>query len=144
MRYENRKEKLLNNATPNIGRIYKQAEPSEKEERLINWLFKNIGGDITFLSEANQDGMKSPDLFWRGVKMDIKHTAGSLNTLQSHITNAMKQTDRGGVILDVSGSSIADEKIIDVTISRLVRTNTYTAYAIILRDGELIAYINAE
>ena len=54
----------------------------------------------------------------------------------------MRQTERNGVIVDISGAKFSNEDAIEKTMQRLARSKG--SYAIILRNGELVAYISRE
>lgn len=140
MRYENRIEALLATATPAIGTIKYQAQPTANEWQVIHWLHRHLGGDILFLAPSTTFEVKSPDLMWRGGFVDIKHIQGNLNTLGNKIKKAMKQTSYHGVILEVSAMVFSDDEIIQEAQKKLARLNG--SYCIIIRDERLIAYIN--
>ena len=142
MRYINDMDRLLDTATPNSGKIRFEegAIPKPKEPAATNWLHNNIGGDILVLAENNPDGVANPDLLWRGGLVDIKHPIGTLNSLDKLIQDGMRQTQRNGVLVDVSELSQTDEQIISTIINRVRRSRGN--YAIVIRDGSLIAYIS--
>ena len=143
--YINDKNKLLERATPQRGTITYQTTPNSDEQRTIDWLYNNIGGNITVLAENNPNGVRNPDLLWNNVLVDIKHTAGTLGTLDGHVQKAMKQTLDGGVIIDVTGTLLNDRDIIDKVRNRLAarRRNAHT-FALIIKNDEIMAYLTEE
>jgi len=142
MRYMNDISKLLNMAHSGTRTLVFQAKPSKEELSAINWLYQTAGGDITFLAESTVEGTKNPDLLWNGLVMDIKHTKGTINTLKSHINKAMKQTNKGGVLIDVTGTEIENSKLIETCIYKLA--DTKGTCLILIRNQELVAYIYKE
>ena len=140
--YINDKNRLLERATPQRGTVSYQTTPNSNEQRTIDWLYNNIGGNITVLAENNPDGLPNPDLLWNNVLVDIKHTGGTWRTLDGHVHKSMKQTNNGGVIIDVTGTLLEDVSIIDTVRRRLNGRNG--AFAIVLKNEELLAYLTEE
>ena len=94
------------------------------------------------MAPSKTDGIYNPDLLWNNVLVDIKHTAGTIRTLDTRISKAMKQTNRGGVVIDVTGTEITDEAVINTVRRRMGERNGL--FAIVLKDGSLLAYIEKE
>ena len=140
-RYINNTKHLLEGATPDIGKIvFEQgATLNTNEQNTVDWLLKNIGGNINVLSTSKVQGIKTPDLFWRGEYVDIKHVSGTLSTLDTHIRKGIKQTNKGGIVVDITGAKFSNQKAISTLTNRLVRNGG--EYALVIRDSVLVAYI---
>ena len=140
--YINDPQRILDTATPQRGTVTYIGAPSESEQRAIDWIYNNIGGNITVLAENNLDGVANPDLLWNNVLVDMKHTAGTASTLDSHVQKAIRQTNRGGVIVDVTNTKIEDEDTIRTVLKRLQYSRG--RFAPVLKGGTLLAYITEE
>ena len=70
----------------------------------------------------------------------MKHVSGTLKTLDTQIRKGFRQTNRGGVLVDISGSMLADEEVINAALKRIRQSGGL--YIIIVRDNNLIAFIN--
>lgn len=144
MRYEDRTIAFLQTLVPGTGRLILEpnARPNQQELQIGNWVHQNLGGDVIFKARVEIEGVKNPDLEWRGGLVDIKHIIGGLNALDKRIQDAMHQTVRNGVFADISGSDFTDEQAIKTTINRLRRSGG--RYVLLIRDNNLVAYIAAQ
>ena len=142
--YINDPQRLINIATPGQGKIIHEtgSNLNDNERHTIKWLHNNIGGNITVLAENNPDGQPNPDLLWNNVFVDIKHTSGTVSTLSTHARNGMKQTNGGGVIIDITGSLLADEDVINAIRRRLISANG--SFALLLKNEEIVAYLERQ
>ena len=141
-KYVNNPSRILKTATPNVGRIEYQVTPNRNELRSIQWLHNNLGGDITVLRPSTVEGDKTPDLLWRGEPLEIKHSLTSINAMDKAIQQGLRQTNQGGVLVDISGSLFVDEDAISKAINRLFRRNRLGGYVIMIRDNNLVGYIS--
>ena len=141
-RYVNNLSKILETATPNVGTIHYRVTPNRAELRAIEWLHNNLGGDITVLQPSAVEGQKTPDLLWRGMPLEIKHSLASINAMDKSIQQGLRQTNQGGVLVDISGSLFSDEDAISKAMNRLFRRNRLGGYVIIIRDNNLVGYIS--
>ena len=112
------------------------------EQRSIDWLHNNLGGDIIVLRPSSFEGQKISDLLWRGKPLELKHVTGNLTSMDKSIQRGLKQTNGGGILLDVTGAKFSDQDATEKAINRLVRKGF--GYVIMIRDNNLVSYIYRE
>ena len=141
MRYHDKTADFLATARPDTGQIHDYTRLlSPKEAEAAQWLKRNIGGSIVAVPRAEIDGIKTPDLLWNGKSLEIKHTHTSLSALDKALRRAKHQTDAGGVLVDITGSTYTDEEAITQTLYRLNRSGG--RFAILFRCQKLVAYVS--
>lgn len=138
--YVSSKAELLKNAKPGTGTI--TFEPGAKlnsaERKSVDWIHDNLGGDIRVLRPSDKEGEKTADILHNGLPLELKNTAGTLGTIDTHMRKAIKQSD-GKVFMDVSGVAESNKVVISKIKIRLDRKGGQ--FVIVVRDGNLVDYI---
>jgi len=118
-------------------KLQQGAEPSDHEYKVAQWLVDNYAGNVEFLAPAKENGKKTPDLLYNSMLVDIKKSNGSRSSIDRQIRKGVKQVGAAGLlILDVSGSTVADDAIKGFLLSRSLRVAV--GKIIVLRDGAIL------
>jgi hypothetical protein len=142
--YDERDVALVN-ATPNSGKITKQAGGRflPKEADGAEWLNKTLGGNIFKLAEAKVPKIRMADVKWRRKLLDFKNIIGSKSSVANALREGAGQVRKGGVILlNVSKRERSLALIVPDVLHNMER---YSVSEVILRDGDkLVAYFVME
>ena len=110
----------------------------DQELVLIIWTIINIGGDLIVLNERSS-GL-SPDLIVDNIETELKNTSGNLNTLDTQVRKAAKQTEGRRLVINIDGKvSYSNEEAIDVISRRMFRNNLREVY--VLKDYFLVNHM---
>lgn len=119
---------------------HKEIEELKSHEKiLLVWTIINIGGEIIVLEEDSDN--LSPDLIVDNIETELKYTSGNLNTLDSHVRKAAKQTEGRRLVLNISSeASYSNEDAINTISRRMFRSNLREVY--LLKDYQFVSRIN--
>ena len=119
---------------------HKEIEELKSHEKiLLVWTIINIGGEIIVLEEDSDN--LSPDLIVDNIETELKFTSGNLNTLDSHVRKAAKQTEGRRLVLNISSeASYSNEDAINTISRRMFRSNLREVY--LLKDYQFVSRIN--
>lgn len=108
--------------TPNIGEItVEHRKPSNHEKKSAEFLLKKFGGIFKFLPGQGDIGLKTPDVNWSGILLEIKSAKGK-SSVDSQIRKALQQVNNNGVILlDVSENKKSITQVKKEIINRIRR-----------------------
>ena len=105
---------------------------------MAGWLHNAFGGDITLLTEINEQMVKTADFLWRGKLWDLK-TVTTEKAANFAVRKGLKQIreNPGGIILDYRGNAVDLSKLAEVIAKRLQWRHDLTVIDIIriLDDG---------
>ena len=92
----------------------------KNEVEFAKWINRTLGGDITLLTEINQDGVKTPDYVWNGKLWELK-TVSTENAANKALRKGIHQIENnpGGVILDYGEKKIDRNLLIEVLNKRM-------------------------
>lgn len=123
------------------SRVYYQegAKLNDDEKTVLEWIKYHIPGRITVLKTSKEPGIKTPDLSINGLSFDIKTTSGNINTLDSHLRHAAKQTLGGGVIVNISEARYSIEDAKRAILRRMQRSGL--SEVMVLNNNELILHL---
>ncbi len=110
-----------------------------KEKTLLNWLINNFDGRITILTESQQDGIKMPDVFCSGRRVELKTTSGNLTTLDTLLRKAAKQARGECAIVNLVQVSYSLQEASKVALNRMKRSNLNEVYLLV--DGVAKAHL---
>lgn len=134
-------QEYLDMATPREGTItYDDGYNKSKHQNEIavaKWIYRNLGGDVKLLSEANEVGIKTPDYEWLGKFWDLKTTT-TAKSANSAVRHGLKQIqdNPGGIILDYGDNEVALNELANVLQKRLSASAQYSVDIMILRNGK--------
>ena len=107
---------FVKKANPGSGELtYDTGFNKDKHQDEINaatWLHQQFGGNIQLLTETNAQNVKTPDFLWNGTYWECKTiSSDKFDTIDKHIRKAYAQIiqNPGGIVVDVSGSSLSLE-----------------------------------
>ena len=120
--------------------IFEQgAHLNTKEKALLDWLADNFNGYITVLAESPQEGIKMPDIFCSGRRVELKTTSGNLTTLDTLLRKAAKQARGECAIVNLVQVSYSLQESCEVTLKRMKRSNLSEVYLLV--DGVAKAHL---
>ncbi len=102
-----------------------------KEKVLLDWLVDNFDGCITVLVESQQEGIKTPDVFCNGRKVEFKTTSGNLTTLDTLLRKAAKQAPSNCAIVNLVEVSYSLPPACEIALRRMKRSNLNEVYLLI-------------
>lgn len=137
-RFQNDITSFEKHARPGKGSIKFESGSSlnDKELRAIHWLIRNFGGKIVVQPEGR---LESADITLNGTLVEIKHVAGTIETFDTQLRKALKQSGKRGVFIDVSGSKFSEAKAVNKTCYRMARTGG--RFTILIKNEKLIGYV---
>jgi len=87
------------------------ASPDKAEIATANLLVVTFGEPIKFLKEANIQGQRTPDIFWRERNWEIKNPVeNGKRTIENAIQHASKQSSN--IIIDLRQCKMQEQKAI--------------------------------
>jgi SPP1 gp7 family putative phage head morphogenesis protein len=120
--YDSATKEWLDGATPGSGRVVRQQEriidgrtyrvddthvlmqPSDIEIDVARFINEIFGGNVTHIAEIKVPlNIKNPDYMWKRAYWDLKESR-NIDTLHYRIEKAIKQTNGGGMILDITNN----------------------------------------
>ena len=110
-----------------------------KEKVLLDWLVNNFDGCITVLVESQQEGIKMPDIFCSGRRVELKTTSGNLTTLDTLLRRAAKQAHGECAIVNLVQVSYSLQEACEVALKRMKRSNLSEVYLLV--DGVAKAHL---
>lgn len=137
-------------ATPNEGKVtyengYKVNE-HRNEINIAELIHQTFGGDITLLTEINDQHIKTPDYIWRGKLWELK-SLKSESGFDSAVRSALHQIEEnpGGIIIDLKDSDISilsDSALFKVEnrIRRSSKKQTQTDVMFLMKNGNMKIY----
>ena len=135
----------INAAQPNIGAVTYESDYSKTTHKAeittAQWLHDNLGGNITLLTEVNEDKVRTPDYLWNGKLWDLK-TISSEKAANSAVRHGISQiiSNPGGVILDIGENKFDETLLWNVVDKRMGWYKTQGSIDImLLSKGKLIA-----
>ena len=141
MRYFDKTADFLATAKSSKGQLIDpHSLLTDRERKAAEWLREHGGGNIIAIPRAEVNFVSTPDLLWDGGSLEIKHTNASLNGLDMALRKAIKQTDKGGILVDITDATFSNDEAIEKTRYRLNRSGG--RFAILIRDQMLVAYIS--
>lgn len=115
------------------------AHLNAEEKTLLNWLADNFNGRITVLAESQQEGIMTPDILCNGYKVELKTTAGNLNTLDTLLRKAAKQTCGGCAVVNLTRVRYSIQEACVIALNRMRRSGLSEVY--LLKDGVTKAHL---
>ena len=135
----------INAAQPNVGAVTYESGYSKTTHKAeittAQWLHDNLGGNITLLTEVNEDKVRTPDYLWNGKLWDLK-TISSEKAANSAVRHGISQiiSNPGGVILDIGENKFDETLLWNVVDKRMGWYKTQGSIDImLLSKGKLIA-----
>lgn len=110
----------IRNAKPKSGTVSIDQGVRNEDKEISEWLHKKFGGDIHVLKDVNKQHIKTPDAFWNGKYWEYKNPK-TRNAIDKRLKDAVAQLgdEEGGIVLDITGSTLSREESINVIIRRL-------------------------
>lgn len=112
----------LSEATPGKGNLTFEEGVLDEDKKTTKWLYKTFGGDIKALKDINMDHVETPDAFWNGKYWEYKNPK-TKNAIDKRLKKAVSQlgNEEGGIVLDLTGSELTHQELINTIIQRLPR-----------------------
>lgn len=117
------KDNFRKDLIPNTGSIFiQERKPNSHEMNMSEWILKEFGGDITFLRERGDEGIKTPDATWSGIELEIKKASGT-SSVNNRVRTAVNQlSEKGIILLDISENEKNIEVLKQEATRRVVRS----------------------
>lgn len=116
------------------------AKLNQEEQFLLNWFLTHVSDEVTVLAESCQDGIMMADISSHGHKFEFKTTSGNLNTLDTLLRRAAKQSERNCAIVNIQGAQYSLEEAKRVTLRRMQRSGLREVY--LLYRGTSVTYLH--
>lgn len=135
-------KKYIETATPRMGKVRYEhgyrAKDHKVEIEVANQLRNQFGGKIVLLKESKTQGVKMPDMLWRGKKWEIK-SISTAKAADSALRKAVKQIhdNPGGVIFDVA-DGVDTQELISILDARAIRSRSFSADIIAMHNGQIL------
>ena len=112
----------MGEATPGKGNLTFEEGVLDEDKKATKWLYKTFGGDIKALKDINMDHVETPDAFWNGKYWEYKNPK-TKNAIDKRLKKAVSQlgNEEGGIVLDLTGSELTHQELINTIIQRLPR-----------------------
>lgn len=136
--------KYLETARPHIGKVrYEKgyrAKDHKIEIEVANQIKEQLGGKIVLLKEANKQGVKTPDYFWRGGLWELK-SISTATAADTAVRSAIKQirNNPGGIILRCQ-DNIDVGRVIEVTDARAMRNFAFNFDVVALNTNGSLSF----
>ncbi len=115
------------------------AHLNAKEKDLLKWLTENFNGQITVLTESQQEGIMTPDILCNGRRVELKTTSGNLTTLDTLLRKAAKQARHECAIVNLVQVSYPLQDACVVALRRMERSGLKEVY--LLENGITKAHL---
>jgi len=141
-------ESFRKNFKSNQGEIVEKNRKLSKHERdMARWVIKKFGGEIHAVQVKRQEHIKTPDVIWDGMNLEIKKASGT-SSIDNSIDKGTQQIGKKGIILlDISENRKNIEQIKNEVIHRVIRNHvkgsikTIHAYIIFVKNNKLVGVI---
>lgn len=129
----------LSEATPGKGNLTFEEGVLDEDKKTTKWLYKTFGGDIKALKDINMDHVETPDAFWNGKYWEYKNPK-TKNAIDKRLKKAVSQlgNEEGGIVLDLTGSELTHQELINTIIQRLPRRLKNSTNIIVKDEDSLL------
>ncbi len=147
-------KQMIKNYNPGKGRVeYDMGVDKEGDEaKAAKWFLKCFGGHVRVLKVENdsEKHVKFPDYLINGEYWDLKTnktpTERSIHgAIEGGIKQIRKNNNPGGLIIDITGSGVKDDAILQfISADKLRQMHIKDIYIIIKRGDEVVGVIRKD
>lgn len=138
-------DEYVSKATPGVGKIIYDSDydvtANKKEVKVAQWLYDNMGGEISLLTAINEDKIKTPDYLWNNKLWELK-SVSSVKAVDSAVRSGLKQikTNPGGIILNYADNVVEIEEVKRAVEGRMRRGFEQTTDIMVIKS-EVLVYV---
>ena len=133
-------DEYIQSAEPGKGNIVHDSDfdvgRHKDEIQAAEYLHNKYGGNIKLLTEANRNGVKTPDYEWNGKLWELKSPSNE-KAIDSQLRKGLQQIaeNPGGIVINYGNVKVDDALVLNNVRYRVGRSSPFDLDVLIIREG---------